>query len=131
MAFTDTQKDQIRQYLGYPAAFRDQNYQLESMMDTVGANAIEQASVEAILTELATIDTALASSGSSTASYGALKQVDEVQFYDISDASSTGTVDTLARGKMLIARLARRFGIQPLADYFSAETPMLFAFNLG
>lgn len=120
MAFTETQKDQVRRFLGYPGGFRDSNYRLESMLDTIGSNAVEQASVEAILTELVTIDATIGSSSStSTASYGALKKVDEVEFYDAnSSTGSNDTVTALRRAKMLVERLRQRFGVELAGNYF-------------
>jgi hypothetical protein len=120
MAFSETQKDQVRRFLGYPGGFRDSNYRLESMLDTIGSNAVEQASVEAILTELVTIDATIgASSSTSTAAYGALKKVDEVEFYDAnSSTGSNDTVTALRRAKMLVERLRQRFGVELAGNYF-------------
>ncbi len=131
MAFTDTQKDQIRRYLGYPAAFRDQNYQLESMMDTVGANAVEQASVEAILTELATVDAAIASSGLTTYETGPLKAVDEIEFHAPGASSSTDSVSAMKRARMLVERLRQRFGVPLAGDYFGTGRAIGMMMALG
>jgi hypothetical protein len=120
MAFTETQKDQVRRFLGYPGGFRDSNYRLESMLDTIGSNSVEQASVEAILTELVAIDAAIGTgSASATASYGPLKKVDEVEFYDSnSSTGSNDTVTALRRAKMLVERLRQRFGVELAGNYF-------------
>lgn len=114
MAFSETQRDQIRRYLGFPAAFRDQTYRLESMMDTVGANAVEQASVEAILTEIAAVDTVLVGEAAESTEHGDLKRVEEIEFYQ----TSQDHISAMKRGKMLIARLSQRLGVPPMADYF-------------
>jgi len=108
LAFTAAQKHDIRKYLGVSAAYFDLNTQLESMLDTIGADSDAQTIVEAILTELATVDAAVASSGSSSATYGALKKVDEVEFYSTADGSGSDTVGALKRGRMLVRRLAQR-----------------------
>lgn len=108
MAFTAAQKHDIRKFLGASAAYFDLNTQLESMMDTIGADADAQALVETILAELITVDAALATTGASSATYGSLKQVDEVQFYPTDDGSETSTVGALKRGRMLVRRLAQR-----------------------
>src|SRR6478735_11539331 len=105
MAFTETQKDQIRRYLGYPAAFRDQNYQLESMMDTVGANAVESASVVAILTELGTVDAVIAGGGAVSYETGPLKAVDEIEFHAPSAITAADSVNAMKRARMLVERL--------------------------
>ena len=124
MAFTETQKDQVRRFLGYPGGFRDSNFRLESMFGTIGNDAVEQASVEALLTELYAIDTAIAAGAASTAgTYGAggLKKVDEIEFYEIGGSGSSGNaglVTALKRGKMLIERLRQRFGVELAGNYF-------------
>jgi hypothetical protein len=120
MAFSETQKDQVRRFLGYPGGFRDSNYRLESMFDTIGSNAVEQASVEAILTELVAIDAAIGTgAASATASYGPLKKVDEVEFYDANSSNgSSDTVTALRRAKMLVERLRQRFGVELAGNYF-------------
>lgn len=131
MAFTETQKDQIRRYLGYPAAFRDQNYQLESMMDTVGLNAVEQASVEAILTELGTVDAALASAGTSAYGMGALKQVDEIEFHKPEGSLATDSMTAMKRARVLVERLRQRFRVPLAGDYFGTGISVGFAMALG
>jgi redox-regulated HSP33 family molecular chaperone len=131
MAFTDSQRDQIRRYLGYPAAFRDQTYQLESMMDTVGDNATEQASVEAILTELATVDAALAAAGTSAQVMGALKAVDEIEFHAATGSTATDSMTAMKRAKMLVERLRQRFGVPLAGDYFGTGAFRSFVMALG
>lgn len=116
MAFTDTQKDQIRRYLGYPAAHRDQNYQLESMMDTVGANDVEKDTVIALLDEIAALDVILGS-GLTAQSMGALKKVDEIEFYPAKGNTEIDSMSAFSRAKILIERLRQRFGV-PLAGYY-------------
>ncbi len=124
MAFNSAQKVKIRTYLGFALGFYDLNTRLESMMDTVGADADAQTHVEGILAELLTVDAALASSGSTTTSAGSLKKVDDVEWYDTS-TSTTGasTVTAPERGKMLINRLAACFGFRTdelPSNYFAA-----------
>jgi hypothetical protein len=131
MAFTETQRDQIRRYLGYPAAFRDQTYQLESMMDTVGANAVEQASVEAILTELGTVDAVLASAGAASYDSGPLKAVDEIEFHAPDAFSASDRMSAMKRAKMLVERLRQRFGVPLAGDYFGTGAMRGFVMNLG
>ncbi len=131
MAFTETQKDQIRRYLGYPAAFRDQNYQLESMMDTVGADAVEQASVEAILTELGTVDAALATASTSAYGMGALKAVDEIEFHAPNGSLATDSMTAMKRARMLVERLRQRFSVPLNGDYFGTGARLGFSMNLG
>lgn len=112
MAFTAAQKVSIRRYLGFPLGYYDLNSRLEGMMDTVGASAPEQAAVESILTELATIDAALATAGTATSSAGTLAQVDEIRWHPVTAESQSVSIDAMARGKMLINRLAASFGFK-------------------
>ena len=111
MAFTATQKDQIRQYLGFAAGFYDLNTRLESMFDTVGADAVAQASVEAIMAKIVLVETAFQSSGTTSATQGPLKEITgDVGWYDITDENSGAGVRTPEYGNILINRLAARFG---------------------
>jgi hypothetical protein len=129
MAFTATQQESIRQYLGFSAGWRDHHHKLESMLGLVGDGAERQATVEAILTELAAVDAALASSGASAAARGALKKVDEIEWHPITADDSGSTVTAKERGQILIHRLARRFGFRPGeydAGYFDGVTSISF-----
>lgn len=112
MAFTETQKDQIRQYLGFAAGYYQYNTPLESMMDKVGGNSVEQASVETLLTAIAAIDTAIASTVTSGVTTGALKAVvGDVEWYNYTESGGSEVlIPPKQRGKMLVARLAKRFG---------------------
>lgn len=138
MAFSDEQKRDIRKYLGVPFGFYDLNSRLESMMDLVGANATDQAQVEEWLDRLVEIDSSLTSSSSSstTATYGPLKQVDEVQFYEPSDDSSASasSIALVEQGRVIIARLTRALGVSdalPIGDYFSGFKRAGFVIPLG
>ena len=124
MAFADAQKISIRRYLGYPLGYYQYNTPLESMIDKVGGVPAEQAAVEAILAELVTVDTAIAAGGSAAGSgtYGALKQVDEVQFYSAKDSllQASDVITAMKRARMLVGRLADTMGGRDIiqADYF-------------
>ena len=138
MAFTEANKKDIRKYLGVPFGFYTLTSRLESMMNLVGQNATDQAEIEGWLTRLGEIDTALLGSGSSTttATYGALKKVDEVEFYEPTDDSSTGasTIALVEQGRVLIHRIARALGVSdvlPHGDYFGSNQPMGFTLPLG
>lgn len=138
MAFTADQKRDIRKYLGVSFGFYDLNHRLESMIDLVGTNATDQEQIEDWLDRLAEIDSALTGSSSSTttATYGALKKVDEVEFYEPSDSSSesSGSLSLVTQGRTLIKRLARAFGVNdylPIGDYFGASLPMGFTIPMG
>ena len=123
MAFTEAQKVSIRRYLGYPLGWYDLNTRLESMIDKVGSNAVEQAAVETILTELATIDGVLATAGATAQTMGSLAQVDEVRWHEITEESKGVPVDALSRGKNLIERLRQCFGVPLAGRYFGTAPP--------
>jgi hypothetical protein len=101
------------------------------MMNTVGTSAVEQASVEAILNELDAIDAALETVGAQTQSMGALKKVDEVEFYEATGSVSTDAPTSIKRGRMLVRRLARRFGVASIEDYFGTGPGMGFQLSVG
>ena len=110
MSFTPTQREAIRTYLGFPSAWEDLFPRLEGAMDTVGADAVKQANVEAIMAKIVLVETAVASTGTSSAATGALREITgDVGWF--SPDESGGTV-TSARdyGNILINRLAARFG---------------------
>lgn len=130
MAFTETQKDQIRNVLGFAAGYYQYNTPFESMLDKIGSNAVEQASVEAILTEIATVDAGIAGQSATGIAQGLLKKADEVEFYNYQDSGGTAVIiPPIKRGKQLVVRLAKRFGYtveelmeQGCAPWFFANT---------
>jgi hypothetical protein len=148
MAFTSAQKRDIRKYLGVPFGFYDLNTRLESVMDLVGSNATDQAEVDEWLLRLTEIDDALVgvsgtgsgSGGTTTATFGALKRVDEIEFHPPSDSDSGGgggeatSLTLIQQGRALIDRLARAFGVSdylPVGDYFGTRRPIGFSMPLG
>lgn len=123
MAFTPTQADQIRQYLGFAAGFYQYNSRFESMLVTIGLDAVAQASVEAIMAKIVLVETAIASSGTTSSVTGALKEIvgDVAWFAPTESGGSLTTADSY--GRMLINRLAARFGFtrdELPSDYFGA-----------
>ncbi len=139
MAFTDAQKRDIRKYLGVPFGFYTFTSRLESMMNLVGDNATDKAEIDGWLTELAALDAAIATAASgsaSSATYGALKKADEVEFYSPKDSvgAVTTSISATERGRTLIARLARAFGVSdclPICDYFSRASSAGAPIQLG
>lgn len=123
MGFTPTQADQIRQYLGFPAAYHDLNSRFESSLITVGNDAVAQASVEAIMAKIVLVETAIASTGTTAATLGQLKEITgDVAWYDSGDSASAPTT-ARQYGGMLINRLAARFGFSRAelpSDYFGS-----------
>lgn len=134
MTFTASEKRSIRSYLGYSGGFRDRGIRLESMMDVVGAQVEESAYARVILTALAAVDAAIASSGSgSGATYGALKKVDEVEFYSPEDSSgsTTSVLSGVTYGEVLIERLRALFGVDLAGRYFRSSSRSEGPFPLG
>lgn len=119
MAFTTAQKIKIRKYLGYPQVFEGDNYRLEGALTVIGADADKQAYVVGLLDELDTLDAAIAAEGSSSASYGAIKRADEVEFYEPSADSSA--VDTMRRASMVAGRLSQALGVPIAHRYFGSR----------
>lgn len=91
-------------------------------MDTVGADAVAQAGVEAIMAKIALVETAFTSSGTTSATQGPLKAITgDVEWYDITNENAGAGVRSPAYGKILINRLAARFGFRRdelPSDYF-------------
>lgn len=116
MAFTEAQKVKIRKYLGFPQVFDGDNYRLEGAITVIGGDATRQALVDGYLVELDALDAAIATEGASATSYGALKRVDEVEFF--APDASTQAIDTVARARMLTGRLSQSLGVPIENDYF-------------
>lgn len=138
MAFTDEQRRDIRKCLGVPFGFYNLNTRLESMMDLVGNNATSSEQIVEWLDRLTEIDESLTSSESSgtTATYGAIRKVDEVEFFEPKDGSdaSASTITLVEQGRVLIARIARALGVSdflPHGDYFAGIRRAGFVIPLG
>ena len=83
MAFTESQRVEIRRYLGHQALFRQTDSKLERSMNAVDTYAETETSVEARLAELAAIETKV------TACYSRLK------------ALKVGAIELPGRGELL------------------------------
>lgn len=131
--FTSAEKRSIRSYLGYSGGFRDRGVRLESMMDVVGAQTDEAAYARDLLTKIAAIDTAIISGGSSSsATYGAIKKVDEIEFHPVTgDSASTSTLSGEDLGEVLIERLRALFDVPLNGKYFRSGFSNTFPIALG
>ncbi len=131
MALTAAQRNAIWTYLGYeaePSITYGVVAAINSRLDLISADPVLQAPIDAILLELATVDTAVASAGATVSAAGTLKKVDEIEFYQPTKTTAlygAGIVDAIHRGRMLIRRLAQRLGGKSLivADYFDLLDP--------
>jgi len=138
MAFTAEQEKDIRKYMGVPFGFYELNHRLESMMDLVGTSLTDKAQIEEWLTRLTAIDSSLTGSSSSAATYGALKKVDEVEFFSPTDSgeASTSTLTLVQQGRVLIGRIAAALGVSDYLpyrnfDYFGSRRSSGFLIPLG
>lgn len=127
MALTTTQKAQIRLYLGFSDMSRSTptHWRLESMMLALSSEA--EAAVGALLTSLATIDTAFTTTAA--LSSAGLKSVDNggVEWF-----SATSSQQSLAtNGRRLVNRLALTMGVEPYADVFGSGRTTSGACGIG
>ncbi len=132
--FTSSEKRQIRSYLGYSGGYRDMGIALEGMMDVVANQVDEAAYARDLLTKIAAVDAAIDASGSSGGggTYGAVKAVDEIEFYDVkSGASATTTLSGVKYGEVLIERLRALFGVDLAGRYFRNGPVSQFHFGPG
>lgn len=115
MTFTDTERAQIRLYLGYPDVYLDANSRLESAMDIVGQSRPEVVTlVQGILAALAVVDTSLTASLTTAG----LMQADEVKWYETGKGGGEIEVKR-AEGKRLCSRLSIIFGTEIANDVFA------------
>lgn len=109
MALTDTQKAQVRFYLGYQDQFRNMNTTLESQL-SAGLSAEAEVIVGATLVSLAAVDTQL------TAAHGRLKAL------KVGSITLTGDGEVKAlrsEGRMYVGRIASLYGVQPINDVYA------------
>lgn len=118
MALTDTQRAQVRLYLGWPARFWQTTSQLEMAMNAVDGVAAELAQVVALLVSLADIDTRI------TACYSRLKALK----VDAITLPGHGELMALrAEGRKFAGRLAAKLGVPIIADAWTGGGPSAFA----
>lgn len=108
MALTDTQKAQVRQYLGCERGY-DRNSKLEDKMANLSSE--EETLVAAVLTRLVAIDTAIDSLTSDASAR--LRRVDEVEFSDRDPFEQQRD-----QGRRLVARLTALLGVEINRDYY-------------
>lgn len=109
---TDTQKAQIRLYLGYPDAYRFKNPRLESIMDNLSPDAETQIATQ--LANLATVEAAIINIGLATAG---LKRVDEIWF----DNTRSVLAAQRGLGRMYVTRVSIISGVPIYSDVFGPQ----------
>ncbi len=114
MAFTDTQKAQIRMYMGWGARYLQTDDALRRAYDSVGNNGgADQVLVEAQLTECARVDAALlAAEARIKASKVGPIELNAIEIDNLRD-----------KGRTAVARMARIFGVEVRGDAFGPSGP--------
>lgn len=114
MAFTETQKSQIRLALGFPDVFLDNNSRLESAIELVGGRPSTQAIVDGLLTAVVAVSTELAAS----LSFAGLKRAEDVEWYGNGAGGSAVIDQKRSSGRQLCAQISIIFGVPIVADMF-------------
>lgn len=124
MAFTNTEKDLLRTYMGFPKLWSQANSVFETIMDTIdGINdgGATEASIRAILTKLAAIETKLDVNSNLMLAH---EVTDEVK-YD----GGRNAMLLRSEGRKLIQQLSIRFSIRAGKDYFGNVQVHDYGFN--
>jgi hypothetical protein len=120
MALTETQKAQVRMYLGYERA-QDIYPEVESKFGILSSD--EEAQIIAKITSLADLDTRL-DTIDTDGTLEALK-IDEIEL-------RANPLELIyRRGRQLIAALAGLMGVEPLRDYYGDSAPWNGAYAVG
>lgn len=108
MALTDTQKASVRRFLGFPDGNRLARSSLEGAMDSLSAEG--EVVVEAILDQLATINSTLA---------GSWSRQKVLRAEEVTLAGAEEIRALRAEGRRLANELAALLGVTILVDVFS------------
>ena len=122
MAFTEAQRVKIRLYLGWSARFHQFDSRLEQAMNAVDTLADTETEVEAILADLATIETELADA------HGRLKAM-KVGSIDLPGHKEIQALRS--EGRRHVGRLAATLGVEVRHDAFGAGRYRHFATRYG
>lgn len=122
MAFTETQKVEIRTWLGWSERFHQENTALEMAMSAVGQIAEAQAKVEEILTKLDSIETAITS---------ALGRLKALKVGSIGLPGEKEIAVLRQEGRRWVGKLADRFGVDVEDDVFSPGRRRGFSSGAG
>lgn len=123
MAFTDAQKAQIRQVLGYSELFHDVDTRLESQMDEIGTRSPDaETRVKSSLTAITALDTRIST---------ALDNLDVRKAGSI-ELLGPAQLETLRQhGRMLIQQIAITFEVEIKRDYYGDGTALAAPVLLG
>lgn len=109
MALSDANKAKVRRYLGYPDVNRELYHALEGALVALSAEAVTE--VEAILTQLATLETTLTGGWS----YQHVKRAEEVTL-----AGMDGLAALRSEGTRLVRQLAAMLGVDIRSNPFGS-----------
>lgn len=117
MAFTDTEKFEIRQYLGYPQVYRQANPRLESAIEVVGNDPVAVTKVQALLAKILQLEQFI---DQRDVQLSGIKSADnqEVEFFEGTD---TVLRNHYRQGNVYCAQLSKLFGVPCLGKFFSQE----------
>lgn len=122
MAFTGMEKARIRLYLGYANLNRYKNTRLESCLQDGEFDTDTETLVRNQLVILAAVDAFTGPTTITTsAGRGALKRVDETEFYNIITGAGIVNASSLTPvqiGSLALNKLSIIFGVPPFGDYF-------------
>jgi hypothetical protein len=108
--FTELQKAQIRQYLGYPDPFKYKHPRLESMFLQGALSAEAESLCVLALQNLSTIEAFVLSRGLSTSG---IKRVDVIEFFQ-----GKSSHEIRSWGRMYVTRLSITLGVPKYSDVF-------------
>lgn len=118
MEFTDTEKNQIRVFLGFGLYFHDLNPRLESQIDRVGNDTSAATLVRAVLAGIVAADTKLAQVLKQAGMKSAQTGTNKVEWY-AKQTGSSPIIDARKNGRMWCGRLSIFMATPMVGDYFS------------
>ncbi len=115
MAFTETERVQIRRYMGATALYQNQDTRLESAITTVSNNAAQESEVrDVLLVKLISIDAQLENTW---------PQATAAAARDVKVDAARGMVMLRSEGRRFAKRLAAILGFEaPRSDAFAPAT---------
>lgn len=111
MPFTDTQKAEVRKYLGYPDLTRGEYSKLEGALVAISEEAVSQVTV--LLADIASVETELRGSWS-------LQKAKKVE--EITLAGSDQISALRSEGNRLVTAIGSILGVWPTRPYFTTGT---------
>ena len=117
MAFTDTQRAQIRYWLGWPAVFRQTFSELEQAMSAIATFPETQVLIEGDLANLANLETLI---------QGVYQRLQATEVGTIRLEAQKELMTLRSEGRRFSGRIARTLGV-PALDIWSGSLPSNFS----